>query len=219
MKNKVQINPAEISDLTFDKILTQNGKMRKTSKENKIRLYNFGITAYKSHSTGRITCPFADECVAFCYASKGSYIWNNTKKAYERRYLLTQNTELFKSKLIESIKRRKATHVRIHDSGDFYNHTYIRDWFEIINTFPDVVFYAYTKSKKLFNPIKGLIPKNLILIYSLGSKNDNLIDMDFDRHAKIFQSEEQLIKEGYINASENDLLAITDNKKVGLLIH
>ena len=82
-----------------------------------------------------------------------------------------------------------------------------------------MVFYAYTKSKKLFDPIKGLIPKNLILIYSLGSKTDNLIDMSFERHAKIFHSEEQLIKEGYINASENDLLAITDNKKVGLLIH
>ena len=216
---KIEITTAEINELTFDKILTQNGKMRKTSKENKIRLYNFGITAYKSHSTGRITCPFAAKCVAFCYASKGSYIWNNTKKAYERRYLLTQNTELFKSKLIESIKRRKATHIRIHDSGDFYNHTYIRDWFEIINEFPNVVFYAYTKSKKLFDPIKGLIPKNLILIYSLGSKNDNLIDMSFERHAKIFQSEEQLIKEGYINASKNDLFAIGENPKIGLLIH
>ena len=46
MKNKVQINPAEIQDLTFDKILTQNGKMRKTSKENKIRfiqLRDYGI--------------------------------------------------------------------------------------------------------------------------------------------------------------------------------
>ena len=219
MKNKVEITPAEIQDLTFDKILTQNGKMRKTSKENKIRLYNFGITAYKSHSTGRITCPFAKECVKFCYASKGSYIWNNTKKAYERRYLLTRDSDLFKAKLLESIKRRKASHIRIHDSGDFYNHTYIRDWFEIINQFPDVLFYAYTKSKKLFDPIKGLIPKNLILIYSLGSKNDNLIDLNKDRHAKIFNSLDQLKNEGYINASDNDLLAITENKKVGLLIH
>ena len=216
---KVEITTAEINELTFDKILTQNAKMRKTSKENKIRLYNFGITAYKSHSTGRITCPFAKDCVKFCYASKGSYIWNNTKKAYERRYLLSLESELLKSKLIESIKRRKATHIRIHDSGDFYNHRYIRDWFEIINEFPNVVFYAYTKSKKLFDPIKGLIPKNLILIYSLGSKNDNLIDMNLERHAKIFENENDLIKEGYVNASENDLLAIGDNKKVGLLIH
>ena len=216
---KVQITTAEIKELTFDKILTQNAKMKKTSKENKIRLYNFGITAYKSHSTGRITCPFAKECVKFCYASKGSYIWNNTKKAYERRYLLSLESDLFKSKLIESIKRRKASHIRIHDSGDFYNHRYIRDWFEIINTFPEVVFYAYTKSKKLFDPIKGLIPKNLILIYSLGSKNDNLISKSSERHAKIFNNENDLIKEGYVNASENDLLAIGENKKVGLLIH
>ena len=79
--------------------------------------------------------------------------------------------------------------------------------------------HLYTKSKKLFDPIAGLVPSNLILIYSLGSKNDNLIDLNKDRHAKIFNSLNQLNSEGYINASDNDLLAITDNKKVGLLIH
>ena len=133
---------------------------------------------------------------------------------------MTQNTELFKAKLIASIKRRKASHVRIHDSGDFYNHKYIRDWFEIINQFPSITFYAYTKSKKLFDSVAGLVPSNLILIYSLGSKNDNLIDLNKDRHAKIFNSQiDHLKSEGYINASDNDLLAITENKKVGLLIH
>jgi hypothetical protein len=57
---------------------------------------------------------------------KGSYIWNNTKKAYERRYLLTQNTELFKTKLIASIKRRKATHVEFTTQAIFITiHIYV----------------------------------------------------------------------------------------------
>ena len=210
----------DLQDLKHTQILTQNSKMRKTSKETGTRIFNFGITAYKSHSAGKITCPFADSCVAVCYASKGSYIWTNTKVAYERRYLLTKETHLFKSKITDAIKRRKATHVRIHDSGDFYNYTYIRDWFEIINEFPNVVFYAYTKSKKLFDSIKGLIPKNLILIYSLGSKRDDLIDVNEHRHAKIFKNELDLLKEGYINASDNDLVAINKtNKKIGLIFH
>jgi len=209
----------DLIDLKHTQILTQNAKMRKTSKENNIRLYNFGITAYKSHSTGKITCPFADSCVSLCYANKGSYIWTNTKKAYEKRYLLSKDSELFKTKMTEAITRRKATHIRIHDSGDFYNFEYIKNWFEIMLEFPKVKFYAYTKSKKLFDLVSGK-PSNFILIYSLGSKFDNLVDVNKDRHSKIFYSMDEMQKQGYIDASSNDLLAInTNNNKIGLLIH
>ena len=187
--------------------------------ENNIRLYNFGITAYKSHSTGKITCPFAGSCVSLCYANKGSYIWTNTKKAYEKRYLLSKDPELFKSKLIDAISRRKATHIRIHDSGDFYNFNYIRYWFEIMAKFPQVKFYAYTKSKKLFDHLIAK-PTNFVLIYSLGSKFDNLVDVNKDRHSKIFYSMDEMNKQGYIDTSSDDLLAInTSNNKIGLLIH
>ena len=209
----------DLIDLKHSQILTQNEKMRKTSKENNIRLFNFGITAYKSHSTNKITCPFAKDCVKFCYARKGSFIWTNTKKAYEKRYLLTKDPDLFKSKMNDAIKRRKATHIRIHDSGDFYNFQYINVWLRIIRENKNVVFYAYTKSKVLFNELICL-PKNLTLIYSLGSKNDHLIDTSIDRHSKIFESEAELLKEGYLNASKNDLIAISkESNKIGLIIH
>lgn len=201
----------DLIDLKHSQILTQNQKMRKTSKENNIRLYNFGITAYKSHSTGKITCPFAKDCVKFCYARKGSFIWTNTKKAYEKRYLLTKDSDLFKAKMMDAIQRRKATHIRIHDSGDFYNRNYILSWFEIMRQFEDVTFYAYTKSKMLFDEF-DFLPANFTVIYSLGSKFDNLIDEDIDRHSKIFNSEAELLKEGYLNASKNDLIAINKNE-------
>jgi len=211
----------DLQDLKHTQILTQNDKMRKTSKENNIRLYNFGITAYKSHSTGKITCPFAKDCVKFCYARKGSFIWSNTKKAYEKRYLLTKDIDLFKSKMIEAITRRKATHIRIHDSGDFYNFAYINVWFQIMRENENVIFYAYTKSKILFDRLRKIdIPQNFTIIYSLGSKNDHLINESKDRHSKIFNSELDLLKAGYINASKNDLIAISkESHKIGLVIH
>ena len=215
----MEFTKQDLIDLKHNQILTQNSKMRKTSKENNIRLYNFGITAYKSHSTGKITCPFADTCVSLCYANKGSYIWTNTKKAYEKRYLLSKDSELFKTKMIDAITRRKATHIRIHDSGDFYNFEYIKNWFEIMLQFLSVKFYAYTKSKKLFDLVSGK-PNNFVLIYSLGSKFDNLVDVNKDRHSKIFYSMDEMNKQGYINASSDDLIAIsTNNNKIGLLIH
>jgi len=209
----------ELKELKPSQILTQNDKMKKTSKAENIRLFNFGITAYKSHSTGKVTCPFAKDCIKFCYARKGSFIWTNTKKAYERRYLITKDAQLFNYKLTEAIERRKPTHVRIHDSGDFYNRDYILQWFDIIRKFPKVVFYAYTKSKMLFDEF-DFLPENLNLIYSLGSRFDNLIDQSIDRHSKIFYSMEEMNKQGYINASNNDLKAIdSTSQKIGLLIH
>ena len=215
----MQFTKQDLQDLKHAQILTQNAKMKKTSKETGTRIYNFGITAYKSHSTGKITCPFADSCISVCYAAKGSYIWTNTKKAYERRYLLTKETHLFKSKITDAIKRRKATHIRIHDSGDFYSKSYIYNWFDIMRRFPQITFYAYTKSKVIFDTFKDK-PTNFIIIYSLGSKRDDLIDVNKHRHAKIFKNESELLNAGYINASENDLIAINkENKKIGLIFH
>jgi hypothetical protein len=73
--------------LKANQILTQNAKLKKTSKENNKRVFNFGITAYKSLS-GKITCPFADSCVKFCYAKKGAYTWGNVKPAYEQKRII-----------------------------------------------------------------------------------------------------------------------------------
>ncbi len=209
----------ELKELKPSQILTQNDKMKKTSKSENVRLFNFGITAYKSHSTKFVTCPFAKDCIKYCYAKKGSFIWTNTKKAYERRFLITKDAKLFNYKLSEAIERRKPTHIRIHDSGDFYNRQYILQWFEIVRKFPKIVFYAYTKSKMLFDEF-DFLPENFNLIYSLGSRFDNLIDQEIDRHSKIFENEKELLKSGYINASNNDLKAIDQtNNKIGLLIH
>jgi len=86
---------------------------------------------------------------------------------------------------------------------------------------PSVRFYAYTKSHSF---IRGNfdIPENFDLIFSLGSKNDELINLDTERHAKIFDSLEELESNGYFDSSVYDLNAtkwISANKKVGLIIH
>ena len=82
-------------------------------------------------------------------------------------------------------------------------------------------FYAYTKEVNEFKKLKLMhwIPSNFTLIYSLGGKQDASISMETDRHARVFESEDQLNAAGYINASSDDLLAIGDNKKVGLVYH
>ena len=50
-------------------LLTQNTKIKETGNYLKKKVFNFSIPAYKSE-TGKVTCPFADSCIKFCYAQK-----------------------------------------------------------------------------------------------------------------------------------------------------
>jgi hypothetical protein len=190
-------------------LLTQNGKLKKTSKTSGLKVMNFGIPAQD-------TCLWADKCKEYCYASKGAYIWSNVKPAFERRLKATKQDD-FPQLMIAEIIKRKVDVVRIHDSGDFYSREYLHKWFKIMQSLPHVKFYAYSKSLPLFDGIK--LPDNFTLIKSEGGKRDDLIDASSDRHARIFKNEVELIAEGYANASNNDLIAIGNNPKIGLLAH
>jgi hypothetical protein len=190
-------------------LLTQNSKLKKTSKLNDKRVYNFGIPAQS-------TCLWAGECKAFCYASKGAYSWSNVKPAFERRLETTKSND-FIPMMIGEILSKKASHIRIHDSGDFYSREYLHKWFKIMESLPHVEFYAYSKSLPLF--VNERLPKNFTLIKSQGGKRDDLINPSTDRHARIFKSEAELLAHGYVNASNDDLQAIGSNKLVGLVIH
>ena len=197
-------------------LLTQNKKLKKTSIANNKRVLNFSLPAYKTES-GKTVCPFAKDCIKYCYAQKGNYRYPSVKKGLNKRYELSK-TKNFVPMMNATITLERPTHVRIHDSGDFYSVEYLNKWLEIAKQNKDVIFYAYTKSIKFF--INGLkLPENLKIIFSEGSKTDNLIDTKKHRHAKIFNSVADLLNAGYINASDNDLNAITNNKKVGLVYH
>lgn len=104
-----------------------------------------------------------------------------------------------------------AAAVRIHDSGDFLSEEYLRAWLWVAGETPDVLFYAYTKEVALF---KGLLthdrpaPPNFLWVYSLGGRQDHLIDRDRDRHAEVFPDETAIRAAGYVNQDAHDLLCV-----------
>ena len=202
-------------------IITQNSKLKKTSKELGLRVFNFGITAYKT-SKGKLTCPFADKCIKFCYAQKGAYIWSNVAKVFEQRYELTKQDNFIDIMKSEIIKKR-VDFLRVHDSGDFYSNKYFLKWMQIANELPNVKFYAYTNSISIVKNNSNSIPNNFDFIFSDSGKQTNLINKNKDRHTKIFKTETELQKAGYINASKIDLFASKyinpNNNKVGLVYH
>jgi len=199
-------------------LLTQNGKLKKTSKLMGVKVVNFGLPAYKS-ITGRVICPMADGCIKFCYARKGAYIWGNVKPAFEKRYELSK-TDDFISAIHAEIQRKKPKFVRVHDSGDYYSREYLAKWFQIAKQNPQVNFYSYTNMIDMVK--KADIPSNYDFIFSNSGKQVDLIDKSIDRHTEIFKTADELVAAGYANASENDLYAtrwFNKTNKVGLIYH
>tara|TARA_R110002167_G_scaffold5764_1_gene26627 strand:+ start:267 stop:872 length:606 start_codon:yes stop_codon:yes gene_type:complete len=199
-------------------LLTQNSKLKKTSKALGLRVFNFGIPAYKSAS-GKLTCPMADECVKFCYAKKGAYIWSNVKPAFERRYQLSK-TDDFVEAMNAEIRKKKPDYVRVHDSGDYYSRAYLHKWIAVANDNPDVRFYSYTNMIKMFLNVP--LPSNYDVIFSDSGKQKELINEKEHRHTRIFSSHSDLISADYVDSSEIDLMAtrwFSKNHKVGLVFH
>ena len=213
-----------LAECQVNTVFSQNAKMRKSS-QNDIHLYNWGIPAYKSN-TGVITCPNASKCISGCYAKSGAYLFSNVAKAYESRLKLTQHVEfktVIKYHIDKLLKKHKTGQVliRIHDSGDFYSPEYLEAWCSIARQYHNetrLKFYAYTKMVQLCKDHAN-IPNNLILIYSFGGRQDELINVNVDRHSFVFETVEHLELMGYSNASQDDTIALGVNNKIGLVYH
>ena len=200
-------------------LLTQNRKLKKTSKYFDKRVFNFGLPAYKSN-TGKVVCRMADKCIKFCYAQKGAYIWSNVSPAFEKRLKISMQDD-FVDVMVAEIKKKNVEYVRVHDSGDYYDKRYLAKWFKIAELLPNVKFYSYTNEIGMIKNSKD-IPKNYDFIFSNSGKQRDLIDKKTDRHTKIFDSLESLKKDKYTNCSNYDLYATrwyNDTKKVGLIYH
>ena len=201
-------------------LLTQNTKIKETSNALKVKVFNFSIPAYRSE-TGKVTCPFADKCIKFCYAQKGNYKrFPSVKNGMEKKFALTKQDN-FVELMNKEIQKKKPNFIRVHDSGDYYSPKYLNKWLTIAKDNPKVKFYSYTNSIKFIKDLKT-IPSNFDFIFSDSGKQVNLIDKAKDRHTKIFNNIESLNKLGYKNASKIDLFSTkwyNNTNKVGLIFH
>ncbi len=118
--------------------------------------------------------------------------------------------------LMQDVERLRATHVRIHDSGDFFAPWYVEAWLMLAREMGDLVFYGYTKSIPLIP--WGELPRNLHLVQSLGGTRDDLVDRRRP-HSAIFPNTLERMAAGYADGNASDLPAIDGVRKIGLVYH
>jgi len=109
-----------------------------------------------------------------CYAINEQNRFTNVLKARDARYKASLQPT-FTSTVKAELKhlRKPPKYFRIHASGEFYDQAYINKWASIVKSFPDVIFYAYTKRLGEFDFSSLTALPNFVLINSLhfGAKN------------------------------------------------
>lgn len=182
-------------------------------------------------------CPNAGACAKFCYALNGTYLFRNVRGAHEAnlRYVL-DDLEGWKAQMVEELQAKRflptgnerlegydlrldhwaetwrkvgGAAIRIHDSGDFFSVEYLNAWLDIARMNQHILFYAYTKEVKMFREhVAGKAPVNFRWVYSMGGKQDHLIEKDNERHADVFTDLREMVERGYTSQSDNDLLCV-----------
>ena len=199
-------------------LLSSNSELRPDG------IYNWSIPALAaklSNGTNIKTCPNAGACATVCYARNGTYNFSNVKGRHTQNleYILEDPQGWFAQMLEEVSKpKMRGKHVRIHDAGDFFSEDYLRMWLKLATLVPEVTFYCYTKEVSMFKRVLSEgCPSNFKYLFSMGGKEDHLIDKENDRHAEVFPDDAAILDAGYMNQSASDLLAITlPTNKVGI---
>ena len=133
------------------------------------------------------------------------------RPTFVRHMIADLNQMVVRSKVC----RKPYNVVRLHDSGDFYSQEYLNAWATIAATFPDVIFYAYTKSLHLD---MTAIPSNLRITRSQGGKLDKLISLGLP-NSRIFSSHAARKREKYVDGNLSDIPAIEGKTSIGLVYH
>lgn len=148
----------------------KNAKMKPTEK---IAFLIFSIPAV-------LTCPGATGlCIHNCYARRderfpsvrasrlGNWILSllpNFADILEKAILQTVYDR--RGKVRKAFEGKKII-VRVHESGDFYNLEYMLKWFEVARRFPEIQFFAYTKSFTILEKCIDQKPSNFVMRASI----------------------------------------------------
>lgn len=190
----------------------------------------FNCATFSDRTTGKITdkqTPDSKGITYRCYAAMDEARRPNVRAARWHNFDLLKEQKSVDSKVVLIVASIKETGLirggtlRVHIGGDFYNYNYFRAWMKAASFFPNVVFYAYTKSVNFLSRYLkefGKLPKNWAFTCSHGGRYDNLIPQTLVKSAKVFFSKEEAEALG-LEIDHTDDFAISGVDDFALLIH
>ena len=134
----------------------------------KVKCLTFSLPSKK-------TCPGSTPaCRAICYAAATEAIYKETLPCRMRALDITRRDD-FVDLMVAKLSKARSDVLRVHESGDFYDQTYVEKWAEIARRLPHMKFYAYTRSWMLdFSSLLAL--PNFKLRYSVDASTKHWLD-------------------------------------------
>ena len=156
------------NDRKVANLVTKNGKQAAIAN-------TFGLPAGKAYS-----CPGATSiCESVCYAGKLEKLFPGVKTNLLHNWALLKDAdgetmvqllnEMIADFVADCKKKDAPMLFRIHWDGDFFNDTYAYAWKVVIDKYPDIQFWVYTRVKSAALILKDV--PNLSLYFSADSEN------------------------------------------------
>lgn len=148
---------------------------KKLAADDKIAFVVFSLPAVR-------TCPGATvECMKNCYARRDER-FIGTRAGRIINEMISRRGD-FETILEDAIRRAVYTRkgdrrkkfigkeivFRIHESGDFYSDAYMKAWFHVAAKFPEITFFTYTKSFRIYERCYTEQPDNFTVRASIWS--------------------------------------------------
>ena len=147
-----------------------NSKVNALGKVYQTKAVAYGKTTIAS-------CPFAANCIKFCYQQLNNYLASARLHGHNYFQVYGQSRDTIGQRIETGLEliSNKVTIVRLNDNGDFISKNEILAWADNATNNPGIVFYGYTKNtphlymaRKEFGPF----PSNLRINISDMSEND-----------------------------------------------
>lgn len=130
------------------------------------------------------SCLRCKDCYTTCYAMKAYRQYSTVRACWDKHYDLARNDldglrhmiTFQLAKLLRAGKEIKA--VRIHSAGDFFSQEYVDMWQLIANMFPQVKFFAFTKSLDRLDFSRLMACENVNIINSFYDEHLNYGDRE-----------------------------------------
>lgn len=175
----------------------------------------FGLPSGKEFS-----CPGATSvCEKVCYAGKLEKIYAGVRNVMVSNFdqlknasldeMVTLLDEMITEFVAECDKKNGTKKFRIHWDGDFFSAEYASAWASVIREFPDVQFWAYTRTFSVVSILTGI--PNLSLYLS--------VDRDNLPAAKSIRKENPAVRWAFLGdtneSTKTEMLSM--NKKPGAI--
>jgi hypothetical protein len=199
-------------------LTTANTKIKKGES---FGYYSNGIHLAPAKLSGYNTCQYASiGCAAACLNTAGMGVYSNVQQSrINKTKLFFNDKQIFLLKLYKEIqsavKKAKKNDMipcfRFNLTSDIPWENVLFQGKNMMQHFPDVVFYDYTKNvKRMINFINGKFPSNYHLTFSRSESNESHTDLIMSMGGNVAMVFENKLPTTYkgkkvINGDENDL--------------